>query len=225
MTKLVHKITENQNIKPLIIDVGCGQCYLSATLASELNLIVHGFDKNEIQETSFFKRVDMLKRKKCFGLSQLLESKNLAYYREFVTSASLSEHLSKLNECANDSNSFDELEFEKTLLISLHSCGDLSPAMLKSFLESSCCSEIINVGCCYQASTSSHNHKIGFPMSSRFRSNKSSNLLNRKRENIASQIPISLVEPNDVVFEAMKSNFYRSLAHVIFINYALLITQ
>ena len=72
------------------------------------------------------------------------------------------------------------------LLVGLHTCGDLSPIMLRMFTSCSRIVGLVNVGCCYMklmcANEPHPPTPIGFPLSGRIRSLDNHDLSYEARE-------------------------------------------
>ncbi len=171
-----------------LVDIGCGKGYLSQALAmkqasSKKVMDVFAIDCNEMLVHQCQERVDKIER---------TMQQELHYY-------AINSHLSlsmSQNQFYNlmkpliDGQSHSDKEWnKKILMISLHSCGDLSSTMLKLFLKSDAKS-MINIGCCYhkltehfdflrrrrkEQLTDDEELSIGFPLSQKLKHFRISN--------------------------------------------------
>ncbi len=144
MAPLISSIAEKVKCVN-ILDVGCGQGYLSTTLALHYNLKVWGIDRSMAQINGAQSRADHLIR---IHNKHNLDMGSLCFLNfEF--------------SCLEDL--VDQLpDIDKWIVVGLHCCGDLSPSMLRSYKTNPKISAIVNVGCCYQLLSSN-----GFPMVSK----------------------------------------------------------
>eukprot|EP00898_Chlorokybus_atmophyticus_P006738 jgi/Chlat1/7065/Chrsp56S06714 len=120
-----------------VVDIGAGQGYLSQVLAFEHNLRVTAIDSNDHHASSASVRHAAMNKhyvkKKVEG-----EGEERVEAPVMVTG-----HVGGGEDrCWGD---------EGVVLVGLHACGDLSPAMLRMFVQSEGVRAVVNVGCCYNS--------------------------------------------------------------------------
>ncbi|KAI8973050.1 methyltransferase domain-containing protein [Pilobolus umbonatus] len=147
MSQLIKQVADERNITS-VIDLGSGQGYLSRALAFEHGLEVLAVDMSEIQTkgaVKFDNKALKIQKKSEDGLP------NLKHVTERITPENIADVLTRWGSSIDKS----------WLVTGLHTCGDLSPMIFNLFAECPQVACVVNVGCCYNALTSS-----GFPMSS-----------------------------------------------------------
>lgn len=131
MSYLIHEMCESMDEQPTIVDLGAGQAYLSSILSHQLGYSVIAFDNDEIQERGSQKRtrrLDKITRKRNVG--------SFKYSNKYITSE---------NELEEESL----VKFSKKIMIGLHACGDLTPSIIKLFLQNDSAIGCVVAGCCY----------------------------------------------------------------------------
>lgn len=110
-----------------IVDVGAGQGYLSHLLVTQCNLSVTAIEAREHNAHIAKKRADRIDHllKQHSGTSFKVKSL-------WVTPESLNEVIK-----------------EPSIIVGLHTCGDLAATCIKSFVQNEHIKGIVNVGCCY----------------------------------------------------------------------------
>ncbi|KAI9323275.1 methyltransferase domain-containing protein [Dichotomocladium elegans] len=156
MSTLIHDVAKERGISH-VLDLGSGQGYLSRALAFQHDMNVLAVDMSEIQTRGamkFDRRAIRAaeKKNKLKEVGQMKEPKKLQHVTEMITPENVSSVLTRWG--SNDGES------KPWLICGLHTCGDLSPMIMRLFAESKdqvAC--LVNVGCCY------HYLADGFPLS------------------------------------------------------------
>jgi SAM-dependent methyltransferase len=125
MAACMDRVAQHHNIRH-VVDLGCGQGYLSRTLAYQYGMYVLAVDSSSIQTCGAKRYNDRLQVGKV-------------------------EHITRV---IDDAVSLDELlvekyMHEKILLCGLHACGQLSGNTMRMFLECRQVQALVLVGCCY----------------------------------------------------------------------------
>lgn len=146
-----------------IIDFGSGKGYLGKVLAVIFHYEVQGIERNP-----------SLCQKAEDTIRQLLRKHQDTGKTQGSFSSVLLDVQASLNSADLD------VELEGAVLVGLHACGDLSPKLLRSFVEGGA-SALVSVGCCYHKMTEGCQElgTCGFPMS---RENTQVRLGTRARE-------------------------------------------
>jgi len=173
-----------------VIDIGSGKGYLSHVLAVEYDMKVIGIDSNEhvaecanekVKEyEDFQKRSESLKGNPNWVRSNKRRRKRLNRKNEETKKSSgwvrsLCSHIDSNMQCSDflkivgDEDLFQN---QRTMLIGLHTCGNLASTTLKLFVNSEA-EAVVNAGCCYHKllevgdlALRGDNERIGFPLSS-----------------------------------------------------------
>ncbi|KAI8592368.1 methyltransferase domain-containing protein [Geranomyces variabilis] len=127
LAALIDHLASQSNITN-IMDIGAGQGYLDACLAYTYQHTVIGVDDDEIQTCGAKRRSELIE--KIFSSSK---NRGKAVGKVF-----------HINRRVGSGESFETL----WLLCGLHACGDLSPALMRHFLNSDA-KVLASVGCCY----------------------------------------------------------------------------
>ncbi|KAI8617140.1 methyltransferase domain-containing protein [Chytriomyces sp. MP71] len=215
LASLINAVASKQGIER-IMDIGAGQGYLDISLAFQYGKTVIGVDDDEIQTCGAKRRTDIVnsyvQRRASDGVGKLLHVNRRVHKNE--TFASLLDDVSG----SQDSH---------WLLCGLHSCGDLTPAVMKHFLESEATALVV-VGCCYNKLTEKkpsepHLHEnVGFPLSSYLLSQSPRFHLGFSARTLACQATCRWTEPDDGGAENFKKHHYRALLQFVLHQHGLM---
>ena len=181
MSKLVYQEVKKNNIQSLV-DLGSGKAYLSQVMTSLYQVPVLAIDGKETNTKGAQEREKKLKSK-WGGLAT-----RAAERADGEVASNRKNRLKKDNKNSNSENvNVDLVTITKFVetgsdigdlvkehlpsacdrvgIIGLHTCGDLAPSSLATFLESPSAVILCNVGCCYN-----HLSALGFPLSSHLKS-------------------------------------------------------
>ena len=162
--------------KHLIIDIGDGKGYLSSRLALEYKFSVLGIDGNPSNTERATKRNEKLKKNWKGIVNREAGKNNVKIENEFSINSSnyktVSEMIYENSELGPlVTEMFGDADANKAyLLTGLHTCGNLTPSMLKLFIKNKKIKSIFNVGCCPNLMTEEFEHEKPnpsgcFPMS------------------------------------------------------------
>ncbi|KAJ3031530.1 UNVERIFIED_CONTAM: hypothetical protein HDU68_003066 [Siphonaria sp. JEL0065] len=141
LSALINSVAESQNIDR-IMDIGAGQGYLDICLAFQYNKTVIGVDDDEIQTCGAKRRTDLVNKKLYTNASP--QGRVYHINRRVRANETFAAVVKEVSESMN----FDGVDQEATdlnsgndgtggwLLCGLHACGDLTPAIIKHFLDS-----------------------------------------------------------------------------------------
>ena len=183
MSKLVFQQVKKNNIQSLV-DLGSGKAYLSQVLTSLYKVPVLAIDGKETNTKGAQNREKKLKSK-WGGLAtraaeradgELASNRKTRTKTDYLRSNSDADSvyadlvtLTKFVETGSDIGDLVQEHLPATCdrvgIIGLHTCGDLAPSSLATFLESPSAVFLCNVGCCYN-----HLSDQGFPLSSHLKS-------------------------------------------------------
>ncbi|KAJ3242567.1 hypothetical protein HDU81_000012 [Chytriomyces hyalinus] len=184
LAALINSIASQRGIER-IMDIGAGQGYLDLSLAFQYGKTVIGVDDDQVQTCGAKRRSDLLETKGFVKRGDVPAGKLFHVNRRVhanETFASLVEQIGKAagdegGKSASSDGGNQELfgmganeASENWLLCGLHACGDLTPAVMKHFLQSEA-SALVVVGCCYNMLTEnkpeapSLHSAVGFPLS------------------------------------------------------------
>lgn len=154
-----------------ILDLGCGQGYLSSALAYHYNYNVVGYDQDICQTTGAAQRSKRIYN--LLGHRKIKVTGSLEFITEKMTIKDNYETVFNVIF-----NSYPHLENKRWLICGLHCCGDLSSTMIRSFQNHLSCkyqkasvAALVSLGCCYQMLTEkcvenrNPQTKNGFPLS------------------------------------------------------------
>ncbi|CEP14918.1 hypothetical protein [Parasitella parasitica] len=150
MSQLVKNVADERGINS-VIDLGSGQGYLSRALAFDYGMEVLAVDMSEIQTQGAVKFDKKALKSQGVKGDDKEQQPNLKHVTEKITPENVSQVLERWSP--------DSSQDKKWLVTGLHTCGDLSPTIFNLFAKSREVSCVVNVGCCYNALTTS-----GFPM-------------------------------------------------------------
>ncbi|CAO3612872.1 unnamed protein product [Cunninghamella blakesleeana] len=232
MSALMMSIGKNENINS-VIDLGAGQGYLSRTMAYQYDFQVIAVDESEVQ-TCGAKRFDDITIKGYKHKEPLLH-----HIKDRFTNENATDILSSLKRTkpppSSTSTSTSVLVDEKKenhkdawLICGLHACGDLSPIILRLFIQQPDIQALVNVGCCYHFLTHPyddhhgyHDMKTtGFPMS-----HKIQNMdfhLGSTASMLACQTPSRWLDQRETSIKAFEHHFFRALLHWLMIEKGLI---
>ncbi|KAJ3071632.1 Methyltransferase-like protein 25 [Podochytrium sp. JEL0797] len=146
LSALINSIAESEKIDR-ILDIGAGQGYLDIVLAFQYDKLVIGVDDAEIQTCGAKRRTDLANKavfKDTVPRGELYHINRRVHANEpFSGLVAEAVGASQGEECSVDSTTDG-----RWLLGGLHACGDLTPAIMKHFLESDAAA-LVCVGCCY----------------------------------------------------------------------------
>lgn len=161
--------------KHLIIDIGDGKGYLSSRLALEYKFSVLGIDGNPSNTERATKRNEKLKKNWKGIVNREAGKNNVKIDNEFEVNScnykTVSEMIYENSELAPlVQKMFGDADVNKAyLLTGLHTCGNLTPSILKLFIKNDKIKSIFNVGCCPNLMTEQFENDemnpTGFPMS------------------------------------------------------------
>lgn len=197
--RLAKKIKES-NVKK-VVDIGCGQCYLSSYLVVDSDCSVLAYDGDPVQIKGAQKRIQLLNRINCRNVKALQSmSNNLKMECEFVDETFLREKFKGYQE--------------NWCMTSLHACGDLSVNMINAFINIPSCSYLVNLSCCYHKLSSK-----GFPLSKRSRKEPDiTSIFGPRALNMASEVPHRWRDPLYDLKGSLKRNYYRALLQVLLVE-------
>ena len=173
LSLLIHDICQEKNVTH-ILDLGCGQGYLSSVLAYQFGYSVVGWDCDPLQTSGGHQRAtriaDLYNRR----------GKTITGSLEFITNTvKIDNDIDAIFEIVFDQ--FPQFREKTWLVCGLHCCGNLSPTMINAFCNNKSLPNIaalVNLGCCYQLLTekgacdftddrgrNSFDTRFGFPMS------------------------------------------------------------
>ncbi|KAI9008654.1 methyltransferase domain-containing protein [Hyaloraphidium curvatum] len=141
--ELLAPLVASEAAGKVVVDLGCGQGYLTSVLAFGYGMEAIGIDGQAVQKEGADRRAGRLSKD---------GNGRARFFRRTVSSADELESL--LEECGEDG-----VDGRKCCIVGLHTCGDLAPTVLKLF-KSSSAESCVFVGCCYNLLT-----RHGFPMS------------------------------------------------------------
>jgi predicted RNA methylase len=122
-----------------IVDIGCGQCYLSTHLAFNEHFQVLAIDRDLNQIKAAKDR--SVKLQSVIKDGTMGYQDRLSLIHEEVDDSFLEEKFG--NRRGNDE------DVRPWCMTSLHACGGLSVSMIKSFVSLQQCCLLVNLGCCY----------------------------------------------------------------------------
>ena len=132
-----------------ILDLGCGQGYLSTVLSYQYGYTVVGMDGDPHQTSGAEQRAQRIERMLKFRFP-IMNLGALSFITSKITNA---HNLYDLLDLVFQT--FPEMKSGKWLLCGLHCCGDLSPTMIRAFLnykpDNVLC--LVSLGCCYHSLT------------------------------------------------------------------------
>ncbi|KAI8614123.1 methyltransferase domain-containing protein [Chytriomyces sp. MP71] len=207
LAALIDSIASREGIER-IMDIGAGQGYLDMALAFQYGYTVIGVDDDDIQTCGARRRMDVVhnfvqwKSGDAEVAGQLLHVNRRVHASE--TFASLLQDVS--NGQDNGAG--------RWLLTGLHSCGDLTPAIMKHFLESEAAALVV-VGCCYNKLTEPLDFHgddgVGFPLSNYLRSKRPIFHLGYSARSVACHATCRWTQPEERSKEAFKKQHFRAL--------------
>lgn len=182
-----------------ILDLGSGFGYLSSVLSLQLGHTVVGMDSSSSQIEGAIYRLG--KVQKLYEYHGYQSKGSLRFVEHCVSSENLI--LADLVDIAGRECGITSKD--SWIIIGLHTCGDLSSSIMRSFSEcqDSRVTAIINVGCCYHRLTEKKNYNDGYPLYNSF------HLGNRARY-LACQATGRWETP-EVIELQFKRLFYRSV--------------
>lgn len=204
MSQLIKDVADERGITSAI-DLGSGQGYLSRALAFDYGLEVLAVDMSEIQ-TQGAVRFDK-KALKSQGIKEEDEERqpNLKHVTEKITPENISQVLAKWSP--------ESSEDKKWLVTGLHTCGDLSPMIFNLFAQSKEVSCVVNVGCCYNALTTS-----GFPMSEYLKRKKDLIKVGSTARVLSCHSPSRWVDEGEQCIKAFDNYYFRALLQVRYLG-------
>ena len=155
----IHQQAQKMGIKH-ILDLGCGQGYLSSVLALDFGYYVVGWDSDAQQIQSAQKRLDHIRS---LYLKSVHRNSSRVDVRQEEGIGQISFEESEIQ--GKDIRILYEKLIKKHppakwMLIGLHCCGDLSPNLIRAFCQSDGFSAMVNLGCCYQKLSEPYSHSI-----------------------------------------------------------------
>lgn len=230
MGALIQQLGNHEHINS-VVDLGAGQGYLSRMLAYQYDFQVIAVDESEVQ-TCGAKRFDNLVVKGYKNKQHLLHHIKDRFTNENAADilAGIQQQLD-VTEKDND-NDTDNVEFPNPnvddkqndhpwFIVGLHSCGDLSPIMLRLFIQQHELKSLVNVGCCYHFLTHDHEKSTsspaGFPMSQYVHG--CSITLGSIASMLACQAPSRWLDQRESSIKAFEHHFFRALLQVGVIMY------
>ncbi|KAI9363958.1 methyltransferase domain-containing protein [Zopfochytrium polystomum] len=180
---LVHSVAEEFGID-LVMDLGAGQGYLDSVLCYQYGKIVIGVDDDQVQTCGAKRRSNRLLEQ--YGMTKTRAAMSLTaphpsglnvpenganascgrmfHINRRVSHAEsfaslLSEVVPTMEASMETANAYNSKLKEGWLLCGLHSCGDLSVAAIRHFLESDA-RALVLVSCCYNK-LSEYSNKAG----------------------------------------------------------------
>ncbi|CAO1303294.1 unnamed protein product [Diamesa serratosioi] len=215
--------------KHLIIDIGDGKGYLSSRLALEYKFSVLGIDGNPSNTERATKRNEKLKKNWKGIVNREAGRNNVKIDNEFevnscnykTVSEMIYEH-SELTPLVQEM--FGDTDANKAyLLTGLHTCGNLTPSMLKLFVKNNQIKSIFNVGCCPNLMTEQFENDQSnpggcFPMSLYLKEKKYK--LGQNARMLGSQAFARVLNDKklpslSLFYRALFEKFYRSQSHGI----------
>lgn len=200
MSQLIKNVADERGITS-VIDLGSGQGYLSRALAFDYNMEVLAVDMSEVQTQGAVK-FDK-KALKSQGIKEEDEDHqpNLKHVTEKITPENISQVLAKWSP--------DSTDEKKWLVTGLHTCGDLSPMIFNLFAQSKEVSCVVNVGCCYNALTTS-----GFPMSNYLKEKDDLIKVGSTARVLSCHSPSRWVDEGEQCIKAFDNYYFRALLQV-----------
>ena len=183
------------------IDVGCGKGYLSTVLASQLGLSVFAVDKGTAQINGITRRYEAIAKSGKYD--------NLPRLKILKQDVMMVGGLDNIIAASDDN-----------FLCSLHSCGDLSLKMAKTFLDNPSVKGMCNIGCCYNLI-----EEEKFPTSNYLRHKRFS--LDRRARMLACQNIYSWESSNaDETFElTVRKLAFRAILQSLFLDFGIIETN
>ncbi|KAJ3004297.1 hypothetical protein HKX48_001325 [Thoreauomyces humboldtii] len=146
---LIDRLARDRGISR-VMDLGAGQGYLDSVLGYTYQHTVLGVDDQEVQTCGARRRVDHIERMWAVGRTRDVQRGRVVHVNRRVRGDEAFEDL--LVEFDEDGRSADaaSIPSEKRdwLLCGLHACGDLTPNLIRHFLEGEAAVCAV-VGCCY----------------------------------------------------------------------------
>ncbi|KAI8878960.1 hypothetical protein K501DRAFT_227564 [Backusella circina FSU 941] len=209
MSEAIHQVASERDIAS-IIDLGSGQGYLSRALAFDYNLEVLAVDMSEIQTKGAIKfdnRAIKIQSKKKEIKEEEKVNPKLQHVTEKITPENISQVLARWSPDAAE---------EDWLVTGLHTCGDLSPMILRLFAESKQVTTVVNVGCCYHALSEQHSN-AGFPMSN-YLKEKDTKLGTTARVLSCHSPSLWIVDNIQQSIDAYNNNYFRALLQDLLVS-------
>ncbi|KAJ3288397.1 hypothetical protein HDU79_004867 [Rhizoclosmatium sp. JEL0117] len=192
LSSLINSVTESEQIDH-VLDIGAGQGYLDISLAYQYDKIVVGVDDDEIQTCGAKRRIELANKQLYKNTSPQGEiyhiNRRVQANEKF---SSLVEEVVGAVGQEPQTHKPSILSDSRFLLCGLHACGDLTPAIMKHFLESDA-GALVCVGCCYNRISESrpeiglYHETEGFPLSNYMRSQSPRFQLGFSARNLACQ--------------------------------------
>jgi hypothetical protein len=140
MSHLISVLAKKVNVKHMV-DLGAGQGYLDAALACQKGISVIAVDDDTIQTCGAKRRYQTIDK---IMKNSLNEEKGTIFHVN--DRIDMHETYSSLEKRLDP----DAEVIEKPWgICGLHACGNLSPLIIRQFLEHDSCRLLVNVGCCY----------------------------------------------------------------------------
>jgi len=174
-------ILPNVGCKPTIIDIGAGKGYLSNAIAVHFNLDVVCIESSAQNIAAAKERIEKIedmwnsKSQRATAPNINLQKAQftiLKYLTQDITASEFEDLADNSKQREETQDIIDQENSNKTtILIGLHTCGDLAVTMMKIFQHSNDTQILLNVGCCYHDLTIMDNNDncqtiYGFPLSS-----------------------------------------------------------
>ncbi|KAI7900480.1 methyltransferase domain-containing protein [Cokeromyces recurvatus] len=205
MSQLIKNVADEKGITS-VIDLGSGQGYLSRALAFDYGMEVLAVDMSEIQ-TQGALRFDKkaMKAQRSYGDDGKKNSPNLKHVTEKITPENISQVLTKWSPNSSKDKCW--------LVTGLHTCGDLSPLIFNLFAKSKEVSCVVNVGCCYNALTST-----GFPMSNFLKKKNDLFELSSTARVLSCHSPSRWIDEGEQCIKAFDNYYFRALLQEILVE-------
>lgn len=145
---LIDSFCVDKKELPVCFDLGAGQGYLSASLASLYGFDVCAIDCNDLQTCGCQRRAEDLGIADNNSGSQSAHRGTLMQRTANLTDAD--QTLQTIQLICNETKRFSS---HSRLICSLHACGDLSPTSIRCFVRDPSAKFLFNVACCYNLMT------------------------------------------------------------------------
>lgn len=135
----IHKFSINR-----ILDIGCGQGYLSYILASVFeNLEIHGIDSKKSNIEAFESRIHEISK----NHQARIKNKPADFIKKFKLETLFVTPVEMLKIESNFKST------DNTMLLTLHGCGDLSATLVRLFMMSPKIKRLLLISCCFNLLT------------------------------------------------------------------------
>ncbi|KAI9103214.1 methyltransferase domain-containing protein [Phlyctochytrium arcticum] len=222
-----------------VMDLGAGQGYLDAVLAYTYGHTVIGVDDDTVQTCGAKRRSDLIQKLFSRPKNSSASIGKVFHLNRRITAADaftdiLTDVGAENMEKSQDKDS-SMATGKRWLLCGLHSCGDLSPAMMKHFLQSDA-QALVCVGCCYNHLSENgpdpfapprrahesgpHIDQCGFPLSQHL-TQKGSHLGITARM-LACQATCRWMLEQQASIDAFSKHYYRALLQQLIVDFDLL---